>query len=167
MKNIAVISLRLLSIWAFLKAVIYTQYLPSFYLLEHDFLTAAGLGIFTTFLLYLVFSIILYFKAPLFASKITEGFGDQPFESVDYQKLAAVLFSSAGVLIFFWAIESFIQAIGSINHYRIIDPQNPDRFWVEVKLLLAGGGIQMIIGVYMFIGGKKLASWWVKFRDWT
>lgn len=167
MKNFAIVGLRLLAIWAFLKAIIYTQYLPSYFLLEDDFLNASGIGIITAFILYLSFSVILYFKAPSFAAKITAGLDDQQFKSVDYHKLAAVLFSSAGILVFFWAIESFIQTIGSIYHYRIMDPLNPDSLWMEVRLLFAGGGIQMIFGVCLFIGGKKLAAWWVKFRDWT
>jgi hypothetical protein len=43
MKNLAIVCLLLLAIWAFLKAVIYTQHLPSYYMLEDDFLTATGI----------------------------------------------------------------------------------------------------------------------------
>lgn len=167
MKNIAIVGLRLLAIWAFIKATVFAQYLPSYFILEDNFLTATGLGIALTCLLYFVLSILLYYKAPYFAERITDGFGHIEAPEFDYQKLAAILFSSAGLLIFFWAIESFIQTIGSLYHYRVMDPQNPDRFWSELRLLVFGGGIQMFAGVVLFIGGKKIAQWWQDFRNWT
>jgi hypothetical protein len=167
MKNFAIVGLRLLAVWAFIKATVYTQYLPSYFILEDDFLTATGIGILITFLQYLVISIILFYKAPAFAEKMTSDLGEEEVPSFDHQILAAVLFSSAGLLIFFWAIESFIQSIGSLYHYRVMDPQNPDRIWREIRLLVFGGGIQIIVGIVLFTGGKKLSGWWVNFRDWT
>jgi len=167
MKNFAIVGLRLLAVWAFIKATVYTQYLPSYFILDDSFLTATGIGILLTFFLYLAISIILFYKAPIFAEKITSEFGQEEVPSFDYQKLAAVLFSSAGLLIFFWAIESFIQTIGSLYHYRVMDPQNPDRFWSELRLLIFGGGIQLMVGIALFTGGKKIAQWWHDFRNWT
>lgn len=167
MKNFAIVGLRLLAVWAFIKGSVYIQYLPSIFIFEDDFLTVAGIGILIPFLLYLLISIILFYKAPAFAEKITSDFGQEEIPSFDYQKLAAVLFSSAGLLIFFWSIESFIQTIGSLYHYRVMDPQIPDRFWRELRLLALGGGVQMIVGVVLFIGGKKVAQWWHDFRNWS
>ena len=167
MKNFAIVGLRLLAVWAFIKATVFAQYLPSYFILEDDFLTATGLGIILTCLLYLVISILLFYKAPVLAEKMTSGFGQEVVPSFDYGKLAAVLFSSAGLLIFFWAIETFIQSIGSLYHFRAMDPQNPDRFWREFRLIAFGGGIQMIVGIALFTGGKKLSDWWINFRDWT
>ncbi len=167
MKNFAIVGVRLLAIWAFIKATVFAQYLPSYLILEDDFITATGLGIALTCLFYIAISILLFFKAPTFAEKITAGFGQEEVPAFDYQKLAAVLFSTAGLLIFIWAIESFIQTIGSLYNYRVMDPQNPDRFWRELQLLVFGGGIQMLVGTVLFLGGKKIAKWWHDFRDWT
>ena len=167
MKNFAIVGLRLLAVWAFIKVTFSAQHLPYYFILEDDFFTALNIVSLLIILVYIVISFSLYYKAPAIADKLTLGFGQDEVPSFDYNKLAAVLFSSTGLLIFFWAIESFIQAIGSIYHYRAIDPQNPDRFWRGFRLLLFSGGIQMIIGVVLFIGGKKLAQWWHEFRNWT
>lgn len=167
MKNFAIVGLRLLAVWAFIKVTFSAQHLPYYFILEDDFLTASSIGSLLIFLVYLVMSISLFYKAPAIAEKLTLGFGQDEVPSFDYKKLAAALFSSAGLLIFFWAIESFLHAIGSLYHYRVIDPQNPDRFWREFQLLLFSGGIQMIVGLVLFIGGKKLAQWWHEFRNWT
>lgn len=167
MKNFSIVGLRLLAIWAFINATIYAQHLPAYFMLPDDLISVSGIGILLPFSLYLVISIILYYKAPIVAEKITSGFANEEVPEFDYQKLAAVLFSSAGLLIFFWAMESFIQSIGSIYHYRLMDPQNPDRVWRELGLLTFGGVIQMVVGITLFTGGKKLSIWWEKFRDWS
>lgn len=167
MKNFAIVGLRLLAIWAFINAITYAQHLPVFFTLEDDFYSFSGIGILFPFLMYFVASILLYFKAPIIAENITSSFANEEVPVFDYKKLAAVLFASVGLLITFWALESFIRTIGSIYHYRLTDPHNPDRVWRELGLLAFGGTLQMIVGIALFTGGKKLAAWWEKFRNWS
>ncbi|MDX1639905.1 MAG: hypothetical protein R3281_18235 [Balneolaceae bacterium] len=166
MKNFTIIGLRLLAIWAFLKALLLSQYIPTIFGSGIDeFSQMGGYGILIAFILYLISATILFFKAPTIAIKVSPT-SDFDTAKVDIEKLASVLFATAGLLIFFWSINSFLNSINSIFHYRVIDPENVNRAR-EIRLVLLGGGIQMIFGLSLFIGGKKIAQCWHNFRNWT
>lgn len=166
MRNFAIIGLRLLAIWAFLKALLLLQYLPTVFISGLDeFSQMGGYGILIAFILYLISSAVLFLKAPTISSKISP-ISESDSPNVDFEKLASILFATAGLLIFFWSINTFLNSINSIFHYRVIDPQNVNRAR-EIRLVLLGGGIQMIFGLSLFIGGKKIAQWWQDFRNWT
>ncbi len=166
MRNFAVVGLRLLAVWAFLKALLFSQYIPTLFISGIDeFAQMGGYGILITFFIYLISAVVLFFKAPTI-STIISPISESESLNIDLEKLAAILFSTAGLLIFFWSVNTFLNGINSIFHYRVIDPQNVNRAR-EIRLLLLGGGIQMIFGLSLFIGGKKIAQWWHDFRNWT
>lgn len=166
MKDFSIIGLRLLSIWTFLKALLLTQYLPTLFVSDIDeFGNMGGYEILISFAIYLISSIILFFFAPALSNKIS--FSDeQNFPEVNLKKLTSIFFATAGILIFFWSINTFLNSINSIFYYRTVDPNNVSRAR-EIRLVLLGGGIQMIFGLALFVGGKRIAQWWHDFRNWT
>jgi hypothetical protein len=167
MKNLAIVGLRILAIWALLKALVYVQYLPSLFVQQDDLMPAAAIGTLAILLIYLAFCLVLFLKTSAIAEKIAPGSSDASLDSIDYRQLASICFATAGLLIFFWSINTFLSSIGSLHHYRLMNLMNPDRFFSQIRFLLFGGGIQMIFGLCLFIGGKKIAGWWYNFRDWT
>jgi len=87
--------------------------------------------------------------------------------SIDnYEKLSSILFATAGILIFFWSINTFLNSINSVNYFRTFRPDYLNAR-SEIIILILGGGIQMIFGLSLFIGGKNIAHWWYKFRNWS
>lgn len=159
MKNFAVVGLRLLAIWAFLQALFHLSFIGASLPQGHDNLLAPLLIL----LLYLIVSYILYVKAPTIASHITDETEESDI-TTDYEKLASVLFATAGLLITFWSSESVFRTINSLFLSRA---QYSETLYRNIFRLLFGGGIQMIIGLGLFIGSKKIAGWWHKFRHWT
>jgi hypothetical protein len=166
MRNFALIGLRLLAIWAFLKALLLFQYIPTLLGSGIDeFAQMGGYGILIAFFLYLISAAVLFFKAPTISTNISP-ISESDSLNIDLEKLASILFATAGLIIFFWSVNTFLNSINSIFHYRVIDPENVNRAR-EIRLILLGGGIQMIFGLSLFIGGKKIAQWWHDFRNWT
>lgn len=157
MRNFAIVGLRLLAIWAFLKALLLSQYIPT--LLDSgidEFGQMGGYGILIASFIYLISTAVLFFKAPTISSKISP-ISESDSLNLDLEKFASILFATAGLLIFFWSINTFLNSINSIFHYRVIDPQNVNRAR-EIRLVLLGGGIQMIFGLTLFIEERKLLS---------
>jgi hypothetical protein len=167
MKNLTITGLRLLAIWFFIQALSYIQFLPVYFSDQYQDMNAAGLGMLGVFLIYIMSAAILFFKAPTIAAKISGNLEEASLQINNYQKLAAILFATVGLFIFFNALESFINSIGNIYGDRAMNPQAPNRLIREIRILLFGGGIQMIVGASLFVGGKKLANWWHTFRNWT
>lgn len=167
MKNLTIIGLRLLAIWILLRALSYVQFLPAYLTNQYEDFGATGIGMLIVLLIYLVATLILFVKAPAVAAKISGDVEDTAFEISSYEKLTAILFATVGLLIFFGAFETFINSVGAIYNERAIDPQKPNRLLAEIRILLFGGGIQMVVGLGLFIGGKKIANWWYNFRNWT
>ncbi|HBZ39583.1 MAG TPA: hypothetical protein DEO59_14320 [Balneola sp.] len=89
------------------------------------------------------------------------------FQIDNYQKFSAVIFSSIGLLIVYWSIQSLFNSIGSVIQMNFIYPNNPDMKNFRTLTIIFGGVIQLIIGILLFIGGKKLSKWWNDFRNWT
>lgn len=167
MKNLTIVGLRLIAIWFFFKALSYIQFLPMYFTDQYQNFSTAGIGMLSVFLIYILAAGILFFKAPVFSSKISGNFDETSLQINNYQKFAAILFAAVGLLIFFHALESFINNIGSIFNDRAVNLQAPNRLISEISILLFGGAIQMIIGACLFIGAKKVANWWHDFRNWT
>lgn len=166
MKDFSIIGLRIFAIWIFLKALLYLQYLPMLFVSNLDeFSQIGGYGFIIAFLLYLCTAIFLYFKTSIIADKIIPS-SDSDSLKIELDKLTSVLFATAGILIFFWSINTFLNSVNSIFYFRTIDPENVNKLR-EIRLVLFGGVIQMIFGLSLFIGGKKIAKWWHDFRNWT
>lgn len=167
MRNLTIVGLRLLAIWLFLQALSYLQFLPAYLTNQYDDFGATGLGMLLVLLLYLAAALMLFFKAPALAVIINGDCEGAAPEWNDYKKLAAVLFATVGLLVFFGALETLFGSVGAVYNERVLDPQKPNRLSAEIKTLFFGGGIQMIVGLGLFVGGKKLAGWWHNFRNWT
>ena len=167
MKNLTITGLRLLAIWFFIQALSYVQFLPAYFSNQYQDMNAAGLGVLGVFLIYIAAAGILFFKASTIAVKMSGSSENASFQINNYQKLAAVLFAAVGLFIFFNALGSFINSIWNIYNDRAMHPQAPNRFLRELRILLFGGGIQLIVGASLFVGGKKIANWWHDFRNWT
>lgn len=167
MKNITIVGLRLLAIWILIEALGYLQFLPAYFINQYNNIDGLTLGVLIVFLLYLSAACILMFMAPTLANKITAGIENKTFEIANYEKLAAILFASVGLLILVNSFGSLLHSIGAIYSKRTIHSLNNTQFLKTVRSLLLGGGIQMIIGLWLFFGSKKLARWWYNFRNWT
>ncbi|NGP88038.1 hypothetical protein [Fodinibius halophilus] len=167
MKNLTATGLRLIAIWALLQALGYIQFLPVYFTDQYQNVNAAGLGMLIVFLIYITAAAILFFKAPAIAIKMSGNFEEPQLQINNYQKFTAILFAAVGLLIFFNALETFSYSVGNIYNDRAMNPQAPNRLFREIRILLFGGGIQIILGAGLFVGGKKIANWWHNFRNWT
>lgn len=167
MKNLTIIGLRLLAIWVFLKALNYLQFLPVCLSNSYNSQGSIGIGMLIVFFLFLASAGILFFKAPFLSTKITSNSESMSLERINYEKLASILFAAIGLLIFFVGLETLFNSVGTVYNQRVTSPQNPNQLLSDIRTILFGGGVQMIIGLVLFIGGKKVANWWYNFRNWT
>lgn len=167
MKNLTIIGLRLIAIWLLLTFLGFIQFLPMYFIGQSEDLYSTGIGMLIVVIIYIVAAALLFFKAPALAVKMSGDFEEPSIRINNYEKLTAILFASIGVLIFFNALESFIGSVGSVYNDRVANPQSTHQFIRTIRILLFGGGIQMLVGVCLFIGGKKIANWWYNFRNWT
>lgn len=167
MKNITIVALRLLAIWVLIEALGYLQFLPTYFINQKNNIDGLTFGVLVVFLLYLSAACILMFMAPTLADIITAGIENKTFKITSYEKFAAILFAAVGLFILVSSFGSLLNSIGGIYNRRTIHPMNNTQFLKTVRSLLLGGGIQMVIGLWLFLGSKKFARWWYDFRNWT
>lgn len=166
MKKLTILAIRILALFVLIRAIFSLEVIPSFLLDEH-FNFSESWYYFLNSGLYIILSVILFFGSERIANFMTPKSDEKDFQIENYQKFSAVLFSAIGLLIVYWSIQILFQSIGSIVHMNIIYPDNPDMRDFQTLTILFGGIIQLIIGILLFIGGKKLAKWWYDFRNWT
>lgn len=166
MKNLSILGVRLLALFVLLRAIMHLEFIPSVLLDEHfDF--SVSWYYFLTPGFYLILSGILFFGSKSIATFMTPKTEEQNFQIDNYEKFSGVIFSSIGLLIVYWSIQNLLQSIASIVNMNMMYPDNPDIQEYRTLTIIFGGFIQFIIGLLLFIGGKKLAKWWHDFRSWT
>lgn len=168
MINLTILGIRLLALYVFLQAIIILESI-TFLFQDEFFRFEDSWQIFTRIAYYLIISSSLFFGSNKLANMIIPNSKDQESRIDDYQKISAILFSTVGLFIIYWSIESITQSLASILYMEMIYPDNPDPNIAKyrVRTFIYGGFIQLILGIALFIGGKKLAKWWYDFRNWT
>ncbi len=166
MKNLAILGVRFLALFALLRALMYLEFIPSI-LVDEYFSLSDSWHSFVVIGFYLLFSGFLFITSERVASFMIPELKDQDFQIDNYEKFSAVLFSSIGLLIIYWSIQSLFNSIASIVNMNMMYPDNPDMQEYRRLTIIFGGLIQVILGILLFIGGKKLAKWWYDFRNWT
>ncbi len=166
MKNLTILGVRFLALFVLLRALTYLEIIPSIIVDEYFDLSDSW----QTFLVigfYLILSGSLFFWSERIAVFMMPNSEEQDFQIDNYEKLSAVLFSSIGLLIIYWSIQSLFNSIASIVNMNVMYPDNPDMQEYRTLTIIFGGFIQLILGLLLFIGSKKLAKWWYDFRNWT
>ena len=166
MKNLTILGVRFLALFVLLRALTYLEIIPSIIVDEYFDLSDSW----HTFLVigfYLILSGSLFFWSERIAVFMMPNSEEQDFQIDNYEKFSAVLFSSIGLLITYWSIQSLFNSIASIVNMNVMYPDNPDMQEYRTLTIIFGGFIQLILGLLLFIGGKKLAKWWYDFRNWT
>jgi hypothetical protein len=167
MKSIAVIGLRLLAIYVIIKMLELGQFIVPYFMYEQgESIEAISLAI-----LILIHWFIfggLFFGAERISRFMLPKQLDEEIEVTDYERITAILFSTVGLLVFFWGIEMLFNAYSNIINLNVMQPDflrdnKGYLFWIP----FSKGGVQIISGLLLFIGGKKLAKWWIDFRNWT
>lgn len=166
MKNLAVLGVRFLALFVLLRALMYLEVIPSI-LVDEYFSFSDSWHSFVVIGLYLFLSGSLFYASERIAGYMIPKSKEQDFQIDNYERLSAVLFSSIGLLIIYWSIQSLFQSIASIVNMNVVYPDNPNMQEYRTLTIIFGGFIQLIIGILLFIGGKKLAKWWNDFRNWT
>lgn len=166
MKNLTIIGVRLIALFVLIKALMSLEIFASYFLNEYSgfsdywyYFLAIGI--------YLLIAAILFFCSERIATFIIPKSEIQDFQIDNYQKLSAILFSTIGLLIVYWSIQSLFQSVASIINMNVMYPDYPDVQKYRTLTIIFGGFIQLVIGILLFIGGKKLAKWWYDFRNWT
>lgn len=116
---------------------------------------------------YLILSGSLFYWSKRIANFMIPKSEAKDFEIDNYEKFSAILFSTIGLLIIYWSIQSLFNSIASIINMNVMYPDNPDMQEYRTLTIIFGGFIQLILGTLLFIGGKNLAKWWYDFRNWT
>lgn len=166
MKKLTILAIRILALFVLIRTIFSLEFIPSVLLDEHFDFSESWFYFLNTGL-YIILSGVLFLGSERIADFMTPKSDESDFQIDNYQKFSAVIFSSIGLLIIYWSIQSIFQSIGSIVHMNTIYPDNPDMRDFRTMTILFGGIIQLIIGILLFVGGKKLAKWWNDFRNWT
>lgn len=166
MKNIAILGVRFLALFVLLRALMYLEFIPSV-LVDEYFDFSDSWYTFLVIGFYLILSGSLFFWSERLAAFMIPKSEEQGFEIDNYEKFSAVLFSSIGLFIVYWSIQSLFNSIASIVNMNVMYPDNPDMQEYRTLTIIFGGFIQLILGLLLFIGGKKLSKWWYDFRNWT
>ncbi len=167
MKNLTVIGLKLLAIYVLVQILSLSQVIPSYFMYDQiNSVETISVGV--IFLTYWIFFGFLFFGSEKISKFIVPKQADESVAVNDYQKLAAVLFSTVGLLIIYGGFEMLFTGVSSIININATQPDflrynKQYYFWIP----FFRGGIQILVGLIIFIGGKKLAGWWTDFRNWT
>lgn len=81
------------------------------------------------------------------------------------RKFQAVAFSVAGVVIFIYGVTEFLQAV--VTKLASADGLDIDAEpvgWSDVAQSLASAAVQIVGGLWLFFGSKKLAAFWHRLR---
>ena len=166
MKKLTILSIRILSLFVLIRAIFSLEVIPSFLLDEYSNFSESWYY-FLNIGIYVILSVVLFLASERIADFMTPKSDEGDFQIDNYQKFSAVIFSSIGLLIVYWSIQSLFNSIGSVIQMNFIYPNNPDMKNFRTLTIIFGGVIQLIIGILLFIGGKKLSKWWNDFRNWT
>ena len=166
MKNLSILGIRFFALFVLLRGLFSLEYVPSI-VLDDSIVISDSWYILILPGLYILLAGLLFYASENIASFITPESVAPDFKLDDHEKLSAILFSSVGLLIIYWSIQDLFQSIASIVNMNIMYPDNPDMQRYRIFTMIFGGFIQLIAGILMFIGGKKLATWWNAFRNWT
>lgn len=166
MKKLTILAIRILALFVLIRTIFSLEFIPSVLLDEHFDFSESWFYFLNTGL-YIILSGVLFLGSERIADFMTPKSDESDFQIDNYQKFSAVIFSSIGLLIIYWSIQSLFTSIGSIIQMNFIYPDNPDMKNFRTLTIIFGGVIQLIIGILVFIGGKKIAKWWNDFRNWT
>ena len=167
MKSIAVIGLRILAIYVIIKMLELSQFIVPYFMYEQgESIEAISLAV-----LILIHWFIfggLFFGAERISRLMLPKQLDEEIQITDYKKITAILFSTVGLLVFLWGIGMLFDALSNIINLNVIQPDflrdnKSYLFWIP----FSKGGVQVLLGLILFVGGKKLAKWWTDFRNWT
>tara|TARA_R110000868_G_C10420183_1_gene723235 strand:- start:25 stop:525 length:501 start_codon:yes stop_codon:yes gene_type:complete len=166
MKNLTIIGIRLIALFVFVRAIMSLEIFTNFFFDDQSTFSEYWFY-FLPSALYTLISIILFFGSRIITNYIIPTSEDQDFLISNYQKLSAVLFSTAGLFIVYLSIQNLFQSVATIIQMNAMYPNNPDMKEFRTITIIFGGFIQLITGILLFIGGKKLSKWWYDFRNWT
>ena len=161
MRNITTVGLRLLGLWFILQS---TNLLIS----NYSILLQPGnqedvLSMISQFLI----GFILLVSATKAAKIIAPNNDSVDIKIDNYEKFSAAVFSGVGFYIVLSSVISLIYNGYSILFYMGMNNFRSEDFLPPMYLLIIGGGVQLILGLVLFIGGKKIAKWWYSFRNWS
>ncbi len=168
MKNLTALGLRLFSLFLLFQAFSYIQVVPSLLFYETgEFNKMIGFSNLLIVVIYLLAFLILFFGANTISEYVMPKNKKEELVLDDYQKLAAVLFSTVGLLTIIWAIELITKSAGNIIHFNTFESEFVVNDTRKMYIPLYQGIVQLVIGSVLFIGGKTISKWWNDFRNWT
>lgn len=166
MKSIAVIGLRILAIYVIIKMLELAQFIVPYFMYERgESIEAISLAI-LILIHWFIFG-LLFFGAEKISSFFLPKQSNGEIQITDYERITAILFSTVGLLVFLWGIGILFDALSNIINLNVMQPDflrdnKSYLFWIP----FSKGGVQVLLGLILFVGGKKLAKWWTDFRNW-
>tara|TARA_R110000868_G_scaffold408910_1_gene693194 strand:+ start:1453 stop:1944 length:492 start_codon:yes stop_codon:yes gene_type:complete len=112
----------------------------------------------------LVFFLVLFTRAKSISQYLFPNTRDANLKIDDYQKLSAVLFSSIGLYIIFSSINMILNSTAMLLVFNDFKNEDPINRFNQFLAYLFGGVIQLVAGIALFTGGKKLSKWWYASR---
>ena len=113
-----------------------------------------------SFFCLLAFSLVLFTRAKSISQFLFPTTQDSELKIDDYQKLSAVLFSSIGLFIIYSSINMMLVSTSQLLIMHDFQSEDPINRFNQFLAFLFGGVIQLIAGIALFTGGKKLSKWW-------
>ena len=108
----------------------------------------------------LAFFFVLFTRAKSISQYLFPTTRDSELKIDDYQKLSAVLFSSIGLFIIYSSINMMLVSTSQLLIMHDLQSEDPINRFNQFLAYLFGGLIQLIAGIALFTGGKKLSKWW-------
>lgn len=108
----------------------------------------------------LVFFLVLFTRAKSISEYLFPATSESELKIDNYQKLSAVLFSSIGLYIIFSSTSMILNSTAMFLVLNDIKSEDPINRFNQFLAFLFGGAIQLVAGIALFTGGKKLSKWW-------
>lgn len=168
-RNLCFLAIRLFGLFYFLKFIqsIYTvPYIFSETISSTEIITSS-----TLILTPLLISIILFFGAKVITKLIlkSEFLDEEGFLSIPFIQLSALAFAGVGIYLF---VDSATYTVGRIESYFFFKDSlggytdgNDQIKSIRLSILISL--FKVTLSLLLIIGSKKIADWWIKFRNWT
>lgn len=154
-----VLGIRLFALFILYRALSTLQGFGSNFIFQGNSETETIFTIISFFFL-LAFSLVLFTRANSISLHLFPSTRDSELKIDDYQKLSAVLFSSIGLFIIYSSTNMMLSSTAQLLILNDFQGEDPINRFNQFLAYLFGGVIQLVAGIALFTGGKKISKWW-------
>ena len=164
--DVAVITIRILGIYIILQGLTELGFLAASFMGYGYGISRINVPFATVFALFEAVGVLMLIKAPWIARRLlpeapaTPTVNPGPGSPIELQSAA---FAVIGVLVTVWAIPDVALAIWRYTNPAILTAPHEQGGMVLVESLLKPA-VELVLGVWLFFGSKRLSLYWQKMR---